>query len=116
LFVLRVEPLEIGEVTPREIRAWAHARCGWRADEGLTTLSDLQITAISKLCEVQRHTVLRALSRRDKRTPKSDAPATEAVTIRLNAAQKRKAQRLAKKSGKTVSGWAKALVEKELAK
>ena len=105
--------LEGKEVTPREIRAEAGELANWKPGK---ELSDQAITGIAFACDVHPHQVLRALSRRDKRTPKSEGgPVTEGVTIRLNAAQKKKALKLAKKAGhKTVPAWVKALVEGEL--
>jgi len=100
-------------VTPREIRQHAAERYGWR--EGQEPDPDT-VSLVSWWSELQPSAVKRALSRRDKRTPKSEGgPVTEGVTIRLNAAQKKKALKLAKKAGhKTVSAWVKALVEREV--
>jgi len=98
-------------LTPREIRA-AAAEIGWHVGRSLT---DLQMSRLIEQTKELPSTIERALSRRDKRTPKSDAPATESVTIRLNAVQKQKALKLAKKAGhKTVPGWVKMLVEGEV--
>lgn len=102
-------------MTPREMRQYAADHYHyWRPGSELLAGHESELAG---LAGVQRFAVRRALSRRDKTTPKSEGgPATEPVMIRLNAAQKKKAQRLAKKAGcKTVGAWVKRLVEKEIA-
>jgi hypothetical protein len=100
-------------VTPRELRGVAAVECGWQPG---TKPSPSVIHALVKLSNLHPSGIRRALSRRDKRIPKSPGgPATEPVYIRLNAEQKKKALKLAKKAGyETVSGWVKALVEREV--
>jgi len=100
-------------LTPRQIRELAAASYGWSAGHILWPTARKELAELSGLRPSE---VERVLTRRDKTSPKSEGgPATEPVMIRLNAQQKKKAQRLAKKVGcKTVSAWVKVLVEKEI--
>lgn len=100
-------------MTPRLIRAHASELTNWRPGK---ELSDQAIAGIAFACKVHPYAVLRALSRQDKRTPKSPGGHADVqVVIRLNAEQKKKALKLAKKRGhKSVSGWVKKMVEEEI--
>ena len=100
-------------MTPREIREYAERAWGWTP---VVVLHDYVVKDIATANRIHPSTVRRALSRRDKRTPKSEGgPADIQVVIRINEQQQRKALKLAKKAGhKTVSGWVKALVEREV--
>jgi hypothetical protein len=99
-------------MTPREIRQRAEY-AGWQPGADLKWSF---VEAVAVACRVRHHEAARALSRRDKRTPKSEGgPADIQVVIRINEQQQRKALKLAKKAGhKTVPGWVKALVEREV--
>jgi hypothetical protein len=101
-------------MTPREIRQYASDNFAWDPERGFRYGN--AVPALAVALRLLPSTVERALSRRDKRTPKSEGgPADIQVVIRINEQQQRKALKLAKKAGhKTVPGWVKALVEREV--
>jgi hypothetical protein len=100
-------------MTPREIRGVAAVECGWQPG---TKPSASVIHALVKISNLHPSGIIRALSRRDKRTPKSSGgPSVKPVYFRLSEQQEKKALKLAKKAGyETVSAWCKAWVEREV--